>query len=247
MNLANAFRAPTIEELSSYAIHEAAASFDIGNRNLGKENTIGIDVGLRSQAQNYNFEVTGYYNKISNLIYRKPLAQFFSQETNPITDEPIGFNTTGDGFRVHQYQQADAVVYGFETKLNYELFKSFAATIVSDYVRAKNQTTDENVSQIPPFRFLIELRYSTPKYWYGCTWNLVAAQNDVAPNEDPTAGYGIVGLYGGLKFFTGESAHILNLKINNLFDQKYKDHLSAIKDFTFMPGRNIQLSYKLLF
>ncbi len=247
INIANAFRAPTIEELSSYAIHEASASFDIGNRNLEKENSIGMDVGLRSQTQNYSFEVTGYYNKISNYIYRKPLAQYYSDQTDPVTGEPVGFNTIGDGFRVHKYEQADAIVYGFETKLNYEFVKGFTAIIVSDYVRAKNQTTNENVSQIPPFRFLVELRYSTPKYWYGCTWNLVSAQNDVAPNEEPTAGYGLVGIYGGFKLFTGEVGHILNLKVNNLLDLKYKDHLSAIKDFTFMPGRNIQLSYKLLF
>ena len=247
VNVANAFRAPTIEELSSFGIHEAAASFDIGNRELEKENTVGIDIGFRAIAENYNFEVTGYYNKVSNLIYRKPLAIYFSEETDPVTDEPIGFNTNNEGFRVHQYEQADAVVYGFETKLNYELFKGFTSTIVSDYVRAKNQTTNENISQIPPFRFLIELRYATPKYWYGGTWNLVSAQNDVAPNEQSTAGYGIVGLYGGIKLLIGETAQIVNLKINNLFDQKYKDHLSAIKDFTFMPGRNVQLSYKILF
>jgi len=247
VNVANAFRAPTIEELSSYSIHEAVASFDIGNRSLNKENTTGIDIGLRSQAENYSFEVTGYYNKVSNLIYRKPLAQFFSEDSDPITDEPIGFNTNGDGFRVHKYEQADAIVYGFESKLNYELLKGVTTTLVSDYVRAKNQTANENISQIPPFRFLVEMRYATPKYWFGTTLNLASAQNDVAPNEEPTAGYGIVGLYSGIKLLTGEYAHILNLKINNLFDQPYKDHLSAVKDFTFMPGRNIQLTYKLLF
>ena len=247
MNLANAFRAPTIEELSSYAIHEALASFDIGNRSLDRENTTGIDLGLRSQGNNYYFEVTGYYNNVSNLIYRKPLAMFFSEDIDPITGKEIGFNTIGEGFRVHQYNQADAVVYGFETKLNYEFIPSVTATIVSDYVRAKNQTTDENIAQIPPFRFLIELRHSTPKHWYGLTWNLVAAQNDVAPNEEPTAGYGLVGIYGGIKIITGNFAHILNFKITNVLDQPYKDHLSAIKDFTDMPGRNFQLSYKFLF
>jgi len=247
VNAANAFRAPTIEELSSYAIHEALASFDIGNRFLTKENTTGIDIGLRSQEANYNFEVTGYYNKVSNLIYRKPLAQFFSENIDPITNEPIGFNTNGDGFRVHRYEQADAIVYGFESKLSYELFKGFTATLVSDYVRAKNQTTDENISQIPPFRFLVEMRYTTPRYWFGATFNFAFAQNNVAPNEEPTAGYGLVGIYGGVKLLTGEYAHILNLKINNLLDQPYRDHLSAIKGFTFMPGRNIQFSYRFLF
>ena len=247
VNVANAFRAPTIEELSSYSVHEALASFDIGNRNLDKENTTGIDFGLKSQNDNYSFEASGYYNKVGNLIYRKPLALFYSVDIDPVTGEPMGFNTNGDGFRVHQYNQADAIVYGFETKLSYEFIQSITATVVSDYVRAKNQTANENIALIPPFRFSLDLRHSTPKHWYGFTWKLAAKQNDAAPNEEPTAGYGLVGLYGGIKIITGQYANILNLRIDNVFDQKYKDHLSAIKDFTYMPGRNIQLSYKFLF
>ncbi|MCB0743718.1 MAG: TonB-dependent receptor, partial [Ignavibacteriae bacterium] len=247
INAANAFRAPTIEELSSYSVHEALASFDIGNRSLNKENTTGLDIGLKSHGNNYLVEVTGYYNKVNNLIYRKPLALFYSDNINSNTGMPVGFNTYEDGLQVYQYNQADAIVYGFESKLNLEVYQNVTATFISDYVRAKNQTTDENISQIPPFRFLMELRHATPKHWYGFTWNLVAAQNDVAPNEDPTAGYGLLGLYGGLKLITGEFAHIINLKFSNVLDQKYKDHLSAIKDFTFMPGRNIQLNYKFIF
>jgi iron complex outermembrane recepter protein len=247
LNVANAFRAPTIEELSSYSVHEALASFDIGNRNLKRENTTGIDLGLRSQGDNYSFEVSGYYNKVGNFIYRKPLALFYSEEENPFTGKQFGFNTSGNGFRVHQYNQADAIVYGYETKLSYEFISSLTVTIISDYVRAKNQTTDENIAQMPPLRFSIDLRHSTPKHWYGFIWKVAAKQNDIAPNEEPTAGYGVVGIYGGIKFIMGQYASIINLKMDNLLNQKYRDHLSAIKDFTFMPGINVQLSYKFLF
>ena len=238
-NLANAFRAPTIEELSSYAIHDALASFDIGNRKLKKENSTGIDFGLRSQSDKYYFEITGYYSKVFDLIYRKPLNTFFSEDS--------GFNTTSDGFQVHQYDQADAVVYGFETKLNYEIISGLTATLISDFVRAKNQITNENLPQIPPFRFSFEARYTSHHYWYGLTWKLAAEQNKVAANEEPTAGYGLVGIYAGLRLYTDRFAHIITLRVDNLLDQPYKDHLSAIKDFTYMPGRNISLGYKFVF
>ena len=239
VNLANAFRSPTIEELSSYAVHEALASFDIGNQNLEKENTTGFDIGLKSQNENYYFELTGYYNKINNLIFRSPQDLFYSKDN--------GFNGSEDGFRVYKYLQANADVYGFETKLNFELLRNFTTTVVSDYVIAKNITTEENLPQIPPFRFSMEFRYAASKYWAGCNINLVAAQNDVAPNEEPTAGYGLLGIYAGLKLLSGNFAHIIDLKVTNLLDKAYKDHLSAIKDFTYMPGRNIVINYKLIF
>lgn len=245
-NVANAFRTPTIEELSSFGIHEALASFDIGNRSLKIENSTGIDFGIRSQGQDYYFQLTGYFNKVNNLIYRQPFALFYSEDIDPITNNRIGFNSSEDGFRVYKYNQANANVYGFEAKFNYELLNGFTSTIVSDYVRAKNLTTNENLPQIPPFRFSTEFRYATAKYWSGIILNLAASQNDVAPNEEPTAGYGIVGLYLGLKILTGNNAHIITLKVDNLFNKAYKDHLSAIKDFTYMPGRNISLNYKFI-
>lgn len=246
-NLANAFRAPTIEELSSYAIHEALLSFDIGNRSLKRENSTGIDLGLRSQGQNYYLQLTGYFNKVNNLIYRQPLSIFYSEDIDPSTGNTIGFNSTGDGFRVHKYNQADADVYGFEAKFSYEIVNGLTSTVVSDYVRAKNITTNENLPLIPPFRFSIDLRYATSKYWFGTTWNLAAAQKDVAPNEEVTAGYGLVGIYAGVKLLTGKFANIINLRVSNMLDQAYKDNLSAIKDIAYMPGRNIILNYKFIF
>lgn len=246
-NIANAFRAPSIEELSSYAVHEALASFDIGNRSLSKENTLGIDLGLRMQGEKYYFEITSYFNKVTNLIYRKPLNMFYSEDLDPITNKSIGFNFEGNGFRVREYNQANANVYGFESRFKYELTNGLTSTVISDFVRTKNTFTNENLPQIPPFRLSLELRYATSRYWLGMICKISAKQTMVAPNEEETNGYGIVGIYAGIKLLTGEFAHIINLKINNLFDIAYKDHLSAIKDFTYMPGRSISLNYRFIF
>lgn len=245
-NVANAFRSPTIEELSSFGIHEALASFDIGNKQLRKENSVGFDLGIKVEEQSFEMKLTGYYNKIFNLIFRKPLDIFYSDNIDLTSNNKIGFNFLDDGFRVFEYNQTDANVYGFESKIRYEILNGFTSTLISDFVRARNQNTNENLPQIPPFRFSIELRYATAKYWLGTSLNLAASQNKVAANEEPTSGYGIVGFYLGTKILMGNNAHIINLKIDNLFDKAYKDHLSAIKDFTFMPGRNISLNYKFI-
>lgn len=246
LNGANAFRSPTIAELSSYSIHEAQASFDIGNRALSRENTLGLDFGFRSVSSRHNLDINLYYNSVSNFIYREPQALYFSEEVNPQTGNEVGFNTDEEGFKVYKYSQADAVLYGYVIKFSYEILHGLQTTLISDYVRAKNTVTEENLPQIPPLRLSIELRYSTPTYWFGGTWKLVNKQNDVAANEEPTPGYGLINIYSGIKIFTGRFSHIINLKVNNLFDHLYKDHLSAIKDFTFMPGRNIELNYKLV-
>lgn len=237
-NIANAFRSPTIEELSSYAVHEAQASFDIGNKNLDVENTIGFDIGIRTLKEKFYFELNGYYNFINNYIYRKP--------TNLFYDDVIGFNFS-DGLQVFQYSQADAEIYGLESKINFEVLDGFSTTFIVDYVYGKNKDVNENLPKIPPLRAAFEFRYYNHNYWAGLNWKIANEQTNIAPNETSTKGYGIIDLYAGIRILTGNFAHNLIFKIDNAFDLKYKDHLSALKDFTYMPGRNISLSYKFVF
>ena len=39
--------------------------------------------------------------------------------------------------------------------------------------------------------------------------------------------------------------HNMIIQLNNIFDEKYYNHLSRIKDITPEPGKNFQLIYKL--
>lgn len=239
-NIANSFRAPSIEELSSYAIHEATGTFDIGNRNLNKENNTGIDLGFRINKVNYSIEFNTYYNIINNYIYRKPTNLFYNANT------ANKFNDTS-GYPVYIYSQTNAITYGFEFLTQYEFTRNLSLILMMDYARGYLKNTKENLPQMPPFRFSIEQRYFTDKYWFGYQLKLSASQNLVAPEELPTKGYCIADIYGGIKILTDKYYHVLSLKIENIFDRPYKEHLSSIKNFAYMPGRNIQISYKFLF
>lgn len=240
-NIANAFRAPTIEELTSFAIHEATASFDIGDRNLQNEKNLGLDFGFRLRKQYHQVELSGFYNSIVNYIFRNPTDLFYDPEASDNR-----FNSSS-GIPVHRYSQSDAILYGFEAKAQYDMLRYFTTTVVFDYARGKHKSGNENLPQIPPLRFSLEERYSTDYFWAGMIFKLTAGQNFTASNEISTKGYGVVDIYMGIKFFTGNLIHMINLKVDNLLDQPYKEHLSALKEFAFMPGRNIELSYKFLF
>jgi iron complex outermembrane receptor protein len=237
-NIANAFRAPTIEELSSFAIHGATATFDIGNRKLLNEKNLGLDLGFRLRKDHHIVELSIYYNFMNDFIFRSPNGKYYNPEGQ------TKFNDL-NGFPVFQYSQGNARLFGFELKAQYELTRTLSITTIMDYANGKQ--SDQYLPQIPPFRFSIEQRYAEDNYWFGSIWKLTAAQNKVAPFESESPGYGIVDFYAGTKFLTGSFIHIINLRADNLFNQKYRDHLSATKDFAFMPGRNIQLSYKFLF
>ena len=246
LNVAKAFRSPSTDELSSYGIHEAANSFDVGNINLSQENNTGVDIGFRMNNDEFSSEVTGYFNSIDNYISRMPQSFFYSEDINASSNSLIGFNDS-TGYRVKKYLNQKAIFYGFESKITFKLADRISTTIITDFVRAKNNETNENLPQIPPFRFSYETRYTVDQYWIGLNAKTAAAQKNIALHETPTAGYFLLDLYGGIKFFSGRFAHIISCKIENALNREYKDHLSAIKEFTFMPGRNISLSYKFLF
>lgn len=240
-NVANAFRSPTIEELSSYAIHGATGTFDIGNRNLLNEKNIGFDFGFRLRKYHHLVELSGYYNRMKDYIFRAPTDLYY----DPSNQIPI--NNAGSGYPVFRYKQTDAEIYGFELKAQYEFTHQISLTAIMDYVRGNQLLDSTPLPQMPPFRFSIEPRYADDDFWFGLNWKLVSDQNNVAPFEDPTKGYGLVDLYVGTKILSGKSYHIVNLRAENLLNQEYRDHLSSIKNFALMPGRNVKLSYKFLF
>ncbi len=246
MNVAKGFRSPTADELSSYGIHEAANSFDVGTRSLSQENNTGIDVGFRMNSDDYSSEITSYFNTINNYISRIPQSFFYSEEINMSSNSIIGFNDS-TGFRVKRYLNQQAIFYGFESKITFKLSNRISSTIIADFVRAKNNKTKENLPQIPPLRFSYETRYTIDQFWIGLNTKAATAQKNVAENETPTAGYILFDFYSGFKFFSGRFAHIISFKVENALNREYKDHLSVIKEFTSMPGRNISLSYKFLF
>ena len=240
-NFANAFRSPTIEELASYSIHAATGTFDIGNRRLSNEKNIGIDAGFRLRKYHHLVELSAYYNVMHDYIFRSPTGIYYNPE------DFIPINDNGTGIPVFQYLQSDATLFGFELKAQYEITRFVSVTAIMDYVRGKQNDDSSNLPQMPPFRFSIEPRYSDDDFWLGLNWKLVADQNLVAAYETPSKGYGLIDIYVGTKILSRNNYHIVNLRAENILNQSYRDHLSSIKGFAFMPGRNIRLSYKFLF
>lgn len=238
-NGATAFRAPTIEELSSYAIHDATGSFDIGSRDLTRENNTGLDLGFRVNKSNHSVELSAYYNNVSNYIYKSPAGLVYNQETNT-------FSAGGSGFPVYKYMQANAEIYGFEAKAEYELKQGLTTKVIFDYTRGI-LSNGENLPQMPPMRFSIEQRFSTDYIWTGFNFKLTGGQFLTAPDEKGSAGYGILDLYAGFRVVSSGFIHSVTLTVDNALNQPYRDHLSAIKEFALMPGRNIKAVYKILF
>jgi iron complex outermembrane receptor protein len=48
-------------------------------------------------------------------------------------------------------------------------------------------------------------------------------------------------------FFTGSLGHEILLRGTNLTDEEARNHVSVLKDTVPLPGRDIRLTYRLMF
>jgi len=94
---------------------------------------------------------------------------------------------------------------------------------------------------------MADLEYDFGSGWIGGKLVSAAKQGRVAPDEEVTEGYTLLGFSAGYRLST-PWRHVIIFRIDNLLDQSYRDHLSRVTDRNFpMPGRNFTLAYRLFF
>lgn len=223
-HIARAFRTPGVEELYSDAPHLAAGSYDVGDPTLGNETSLGTDVFVRYRTSRLVSELSLFANRINSYINFSPTG---------VIHEP-------SGLPIFQYGSTDALLYGFEFETNYAVTDHLRAGLGLDYVRGRERGGEEhNLPFIPPLKSQISMMHDNGTWWGGTRVGIAATQNKIAPNEDSTDGYYLVGLDAGYRFGHGVT---LALRADNLLNERYRDHLSRVEDRNNpMPGRNINV------
>jgi len=222
VQVARAYRTPTIEELYSFAPHSAAGSFDVGDPTLQNEFSIGTDLFIQRRAERFRGELSLFTNIVDNFVDFSPTGE---------VHEP-------SGLPVFEYRSKDAVVYGFEISTELALTDNISTSAGFDYVRGHERTGGQNnLTFIPPFRTHLQVMYDNGSWWAGPRARIVNRQEKTAPNEDPTAGYLLIGGDAGYRLGHGFT---FSLRLDNLLNERYRDHLSRVENRNApMPGRNL--------
>jgi len=221
LQVARAYRTPTIEELYSFAPHAAAGSFDIGDPTLQNEFSIGTDAFVEYKSDRFQTQLSLFANRIDNFVDFTPTGEIH---------EP-------SGLPFFEYVSKDAILYGFEFSTNVAISDVLSGGIGFDYVRGRERSGElRNLTFMPPFRTHLQFMYDNGTIWTGPRLRIVNRQEQVAPNEDPTPGYLLIGADAGYRFGHGVT---LSLRLDNLLNERYRDHLSRVENRDApMPGRN---------
>ena len=257
VSLARAARYPALEELFYFGNHPGNFAFEIGNPELGAEHAIGTDVALRWRGARSSGEIGYFRNSISDYLFRSPLtpaqirarrSEFVSRFPRGNTAERITENLASDEpFPFIEYVAADSVLQGLEFHTDFAVVPALVLEASADYVRGELKDSGDPLPRIPPFRLVGGLRYQNNALQLGGSVTAVAKQDRVFDEEAPTGGYQLLKLYISYSFPTAGAASTLTFRIDNVTDERYRNHLSFLKELTPEVGRNVKFVYSLKF
>ncbi len=218
-----------VEELFADGVHLGAGTFELGDVNLNDEIGQGADLFFIWENGILQFELATFVNYFRNYIIFQPTG----------TIEPVS------GFPIYRYEGDVARFVGGEFSVGFHPLKNLSMDFGIDYVDGRRLSNSRQfIPFIPPFRFKTNIEYDFEFGWLEAEVHHAAKQDRVAPEEDVTNGYTLLGFTAGYRL-QAAGKHVIILRVDNLLNTRYRDHLSRIEGRNFpMPGRNISLAYR---
>ncbi|MEJ7609660.1 MAG: TonB-dependent receptor [Ferruginibacter sp.] len=260
LNVARAFRAPSIPELASNGIHEGTIRYEHGDVNLKSEVSTQVDASMELNSEHVSFDLAGYVNGFSNFIFYRKL------EAVGGGDSVVVLN--GEMNTAFTFDQRKATLAGIEATLDIHPhpvdwlhFQNTFSFVAGNFRVAKEGS--KHLPFIPAPKLLTELRgdFKNAGKYIRKIYAKFEVENTFKQTraftafntETATAGYTLMnaGLGADITGKKGRTLFIVNLGANNIGDVAYQSHLSRLKyapanlatgrNGVFNRGRNFSL------
>ena len=227
--LSRTFRSPGLEELFSEGPHLAAYSYEIGNTELESETGSGAELRFDWKGSRVSTSVAAFANHFDGYIHPRDTGE-------------LEFGPGAEGFLERwQYRGSEVRMLGGEAQLIWRLTRAFELSGEASFVRATDLDLDQPLPRIPPIDGRISARLRLGAWTWATHLRGAAEQERVSEFEAPTAGYVTFG--GSIEWNrlgTGTFTSVL-LRVQNVTDAEYRNHLSRIRSVLPEPGRNVSL------
>ncbi len=267
-NIASAWRAPSLNELYSYGVHQSTATYEVGNDSLETEKAFKWINTATYQTEKLTFEGSFYANFINDYIYIKPISTGFEDPTRGV-------------FPVFSYTQTNAQFLGADLTLKYEILPSWAVGAQTSLIRGKDLSQNTDIIFMPPNKYEANITFQPKKYNKTNNSDNNESNNNILDNTfvtlsvahiskqrhapanidfgDTPAAYQLVNLSLGTSFDLGKSIskgldnqpkkHNLSISFSatNLLNTTYRDYLNRFRYYANEIGRNYTLRMKYSF
>lgn len=218
---ARGFRAPLYSEINAGFTNLTSPTFrykTLSNPDLEPETSNGFELGLRGGFSQFNFSLTGFYNRYDNFIER--LANV-GQSLTIVPGLPVAL--------FQSRNIAKARIYGVELSGQYRFSpKPHGLSLLASlgWTVGDNLTTDQPLDSVEPFKAVVGLRYRAPEDRWGAELigSFVAkprlSDSRPASSFTPSA-YTVVDLTG---FYNITPLISFNVGVFNLFNAEYFEY-----------------------
>ncbi|HZI51424.1 MAG TPA: TonB-dependent receptor [Terriglobia bacterium] len=228
-NFTTSYRAPALEELYNNGPHPGNRAFEIGNENLTRERSNGIDLSLRHQNSHVRAEANFFYYDIGDFV--------FLDATGGVQDD----------LNVYNYAQANSRFVGTEAVLDVALHPSLWLNLGMDAVDAKIKATDMPLPRIPPLRGRAGFEFRRNGLSVRPEVQLAQDQDKLSTFETRTPGYAVFNLKASYSIVRQHAIHMISANFFNMGDRLYRNHVSFVKDVAPEIGRGVSFGYSVRF
>ena len=249
INYALLARNPNPSELFSEGLHHAAARIEIGDLSLRSEIGRKIQLSYKYKSNTLQASFSPYLNDIENFIYIIP----------------TGSRSTIRGtFPVWEYKQNDAVLYGFDYDLNFDISENLSFNQKISVTKGFEKISNKALIDIPPLSIKNEVTLHVPKYKdleLTLESEYVSRQNQFPDNNfdlyvprtdafvlldlsTPPAAYHLLHLKSSINL---NKKTKIGLRVNNLLNASYRDYLNRMRYYADDLGINFSLFFNKRF
>ena len=241
-------RKPNPSELFSEGLHHSSARIEIGDLSFNSEFGHNFSLTYNLANEKSSLTVNTFANIVDDFIYIVPV------DLMP---------TIAGVFPYWEYKQSDAKLFGFDLKYDRQYFTNFFVGQQFSIIKGYERENDKPLINMPPVNLKNNISYSIPEL---NNLNLtleseyVFMQNEYPnnnfevfiPTEDtyatldtstPPGAYHLLNFASSIGFKSENGGNYkINLRIENLLNNLYKNYLNRLRYFTHEMGRNIMLS-----
>lgn len=226
-------RPPSYQELFANGPHVATGIFEVGDRSLGVERSLGLDLALRRAGDAWSGSAGAFYNR-----FRDYVALF-----------PSGL--IEDDLPVYDYRAVKATFYGVELEGRLRLGKAVGGTWElegrADWLRATDDTSGQPLPRIAPARLGAALAYAAERFDARLDVLRVARQDRVAVDELPTDAYTMVDVTLTFRLPAVAVALTGFVRGVNLLDEDARTHASLLKEVAPLGRRGVVAGVRATF
>lgn len=235
-NLAYSERAPKDYELFANGPHIATNTFELGNADLGLEQSTNLDVGLNWTRGAHRFGVSAFVNTFNNYIAQEATGGM------------------QDGLPEYAYTQVQARFTGLETSANIRLLdtaQTLDLELRGDLVHAVNTRTGQPLPRIAPARVGATLLWAQGPWSARLGASHSAAQTEVPAGQLSTGAYTLWNASLAYRMKAGASHLLWFARLDNLSDTLAYSASSILTQTAAgkapLPGRSVKVGLQLSF